>query len=454
MSKNKIILFHPDAEDKTYWLPYSILAIGSALSSAGYEVILLDENIKKDKENLRTDIESILRQNIDECLFIGISSFIGNQIRNGLNFAALVRNLNKDIPIVWGGWHPSILTNITIEDPMVDFIIIGQGEKTILDLADEFLKVKQDFSHINGLVYKSEGKVIQNRERKSVNRSELPRYDFSLINIDDYIVNDPAISDKSISYISSQGCPFSCGFCSDRVMYKRKWFPLTATQMFDDIKALVENHNIKGISFYDSNFTVDKNRIMEFCRLVVESKINFKWAAASDLFFLQNLSEEEWSLLRDSGCVRLLVGAESGSKRILKLIGKNFEPEDVMAIASKSVEYDISIYFTMITGWPPNPKEEFEETRNLIEDIRKITMEHEFIIHIYAPFEGTPLYSYACEYGYEPPVTLKDWSNYDYYKIKTPWVTNEFIEEVQKYRMELNISYNIHKMRKNLNSSK
>lgn len=444
----KVILFHPDAEDKTFWLPYSILSVGSALSSAGYEVILIDENIKRDKKELRKEIEIKVKDNLEGCVFIGISSFIGNQIRNGLEFAKVVRGLNKEIPIVWGGWHPSVLTDITIKNDYVDFIIKGQGETSVIELANELLKENKDFSNINGLIYKNNGRVVKNQERVSVPRSELPKYDWSLVNFNDYMINDPAINTRTISYISSQGCPFSCGFCSDNVMYKRKWFPSTAQQMFNDINFLVKNHGINGISFYDSNFTVDSKRIMEFCKLVIEAKLNFKWAAASDLYFLKRLNHEEWELLRRAGCVRLLVGAESGSKRILELVGKKFNNDDVIEIASKSVQYGISIYFTMITGWPPNPYEDFSETKHLIEKIRKITMDHEFIIHIYAPFAGTPLYNFACQYGYKPPQTLEEWANYDYYKIKTPWVSNEFIEEVKEYRMELNISYKMNKIRK------
>jgi len=445
----KIILFHPDAEDRLFWIPYSILSIGSALTAEGYDVILLDENLKQNKEELREYINRILIENIQDTLLVGISTFIGHQIRNGLAFAKLVRTYNKSVPIVWGGWHPTILTDITIKNEYVDFIIRGQGEVTIVELANRLKKGESNFSTILGLTYKEKENVFTNADRPFIKRSQLPRYNWDIIEIKPYIVNDPAINNKTISYISSQGCPMNCGFCSDMAMYKRGWYAITAQQMFDDIKYLLTNNDINGISFYDSNFTVDRNRIFDFCKMIINSNLLFKWAAATDLCFLKELTSEEWKLLREAGCVRLLVGAESGSEEILKLIGKKFNPGDVVEIASKSIKYGISIYFTMIVGWPPNPDDDFNETVNLIERIRHVTMEHEFIVHIYAPFAGTPLYGFACEHGYVPPHTLEEWANYDYYKITTPWINEDFLEKVSKYRMKLDVGHKMYIMRKN-----
>ncbi|OZV13010.1 hypothetical protein CIW83_05545 [Tissierella sp. P1] len=442
---NKVLLFYPNAEDKAHWLPYAILTLGTILADNEFEVVLIDEVLYA--ENPR-EIEKIVEQNIEDTLFVGISSFIGNQIRNGLKFAKIIRTYNCKVPIVWGGWHPSILKEVTIKSEYVDFIIQGQGELIILELANKLVSKDNRFSDIDGLIYMDNGLIKVNKERKFVQRSELPNYNWELIDVKKYIVEDKAISDKTVSYISSQGCPLNCGFCSENAMYKRGWYANTAYQMYDDINFLLKNYDIDGISFYDSNFTVDKKRILTFCELVIRSDLKFKWAAAADILFLRGLTNEEWELLRKSGCTRLLIGAESGSEKILNLIGKKFKPKDVIDISEKSIEFGISLYFTMIVGWPENPIDDFQKTKELIESIREKTLEHEFIIHIYAPFIGTPLYQYACENGYIPPKTLEDWANYDYYKITTPWISKEFLEKVEDYRMHLNISYNMNKNRK------
>ena len=454
---NKIILFYPDCDpttqNKYYWLPYSILAVGSALTAANYEVILVDENSRQLGDDLEKKILLILKENENDIVFVGISSFIGYQIRRGLEFAKIVRSFDKNIPIVWGGWHPTILTDSTIENEYADFIIKGQGEYTITELADTLKNKNKSFSDIKGLVYKEDGIVCNNPDRSSVQRSKLPRYDWSLVNINDYAINDPAINTKTISYISSQGCPHNCGFCSDAAVYKRKWYALTSEQMFEDINYILSNFNVNGISFYDSNFTVDPQRIFDFCKLIINSKLKFKWAAASDLYYLKKLSNEQWELMREAGCVRLLVGAESGSSEIIKLIDKKFSPDDIVEIAKKSISYGISIYFTLVVGWPPKPENDFEKTRELISRVRNETMEHEFIVHIYAPIPGTPLYEYARQNGYLPPEDLDGWANYDYYNITTPWVTQDFLEKVRKYRIELNISYKVHMLKKNTKQS-
>jgi radical SAM superfamily enzyme YgiQ (UPF0313 family) len=445
---NTCLLFHPYSGSDVYWIPFSLLSIGSALKAKGYKVIIIDQNLDEYRELTSANVLSILDSVLPETILVGISSFTGPPIQHGLQFAQLVKD-RRDVPVVWGGWHPSLLPNLTIEHPLVDYVIRGQGETTITELATYLCNSSdQKISAIEGLTYKNAHTIHVNTDRTPVARQFLPPYDWSLIEIDPYIRDDKAINTKTINYVSSQGCPHNCGFCSDIKMYKRKWLPLTASQIIDDLRYLLNTYDINGISFYDSNFTIDKKRVFDFCALVVKLQLAFKWAAAVDLYFLRQLNDEEWQMLKKAGCVRLLIGAESGCKEVLKLIGKSFEPDDVIAVAKKSVEYGISIYFTMIVGWPETFDEDFALTKELIEKIRKETKDHEFIIHVYAPFMGTPLFNYACRFGYVPPKSLEEWAKYDYYKITTPWITNEYLSKVEKYRMELSISYQMHQSRK------
>lgn len=443
----EVVLFHGNAEDKQYWIPYSIFSLASALAEGGYEVKMFDENCKKNSEVIWEEITLYLKENCNNILFVGISAFIGKQIQNGMWFAKLVKEFNENIPILWGGWHPSVLPELTIRSEYCDYVLIGQGEESIVNFA-KMLNEKLDLSDVRGLVYTDNSdNIIFNEPVISKNRSDLPKFNWNLIHIDDYIFDDPSINSRTVSYISSQGCPLNCGFCSDSVVYKRRWHSLTAEQVVDDLEYLTKNYSINGISFYDSNFFVNHDRTIKMCELLNKKKISLKWVAAGDIVQLLKYSDNDWKLMKESGCSKILMGAESGSNEILKLIGKKFTKDDIIRVALKANEYDISVYFTFITGWPPNPRVEWEETKELIDKMLGLMKSHEYIIHIYAPFLGTPLYKMACDNGYIPPATLEEWADYNYYEITTPWIDTEFLNDVKKYRLRTAMLYKINKAR-------
>ena len=351
----EIVLFHGDAEDKQFWIPYSIFSLASSLSENGFSVRMFDVNCKNNRTLIWERIEKYLLDQKDNILFVGISVFIGKQIHNSLKFAEIVRRLNYNIPIVWGGWQPSLLPEITIKNSFCDYVLIGQGEESIVQLAKVFMR-QLDITEVKGLVYMTDNKIINNTPVTPKRRSILPRYNWELLNLDDYIINDPEINTRTVSYISSQGCPLNCGFCSDSVMYKRHWCSLNAEQVIEDICKLYYDYNINGISFYDSNFLVDKGRAKSIFEQLVQKKIKIKWVAAGDIIQLLKFSDEDWKLMKSSGCCKLLIGAESGDNEILKLIGKEFDIDNIIEIALKAAKHGIGLYFTFITGWPPFPK--------------------------------------------------------------------------------------------------
>lgn len=444
----EIVLFHGDAEDKQYWIPYSIFSLASALVERGYKVKMFDENCKKNSKIIWKEIEEYFKENADNVLFVGVSAFIGRQIQHGINFVKLVKKYNAGIPILWGGWHPSVLPELTIQSEYCDYVLIGQGEESIIDFAS-MIEGKCSKKVVKGLVYiDNNTNIIFNEAVTPKNRCDLPRFNWNLLNMEDYIFDDPSINTRTISYISSQGCPLSCGFCSDSVVYKKQWCSLSVEQVVDDLEYLYKNYSINGISFYDSNFLINRDRAIKIFKLLKEKKIHLKWIAAGDIVQLLRYSDDDWKLMKESGCAKILIGAESGNDEVLKLVGKKFKSEDIIKIALKAAEYNISVYFTFITGWPPSPHKEWEDTKKLIDTMLGLMKVHEYIIHVYAPFPGTPLYGMACDNGYAPPQTLEEWANYDYYEITTPWVDSDFLTDVKNYRLKTAMLYKIHKSRR------
>ena len=146
---------------KRIYAPLSIMYLASTLEKAGFPVILLDQRLMSDKE-----IDAKI-MSAPEILFFGISSMTGSQIMNGLSFAQSVRSKHgAEIPIVWGGVHPSIYPRQTINHPLVDIIVCSEGDETIVELA-QTLSDRKSLSMVNGLCIKSKNGIHMTPPRQS-----------------------------------------------------------------------------------------------------------------------------------------------------------------------------------------------------------------------------------------------------------------------------------------------
>lgn len=413
----KVLLFHPrtghEKNYKNFWIPYSVLSIGSELINSGRDVSIWDNNLDKNSFNqLEKKIEEI-----GEPILVGISSMIGYQIKEGLQFASLVRKIYPNIPIVWGGTAPTILPQQFADSSLVDIVVRGQGELVIKDILS--------------------GNKSRIQHKEQVSRENFASYSFKLVPVERYIKPDEHINKRTINYISSQGCPFGCGFCTEVALYHQRWYAQSRENIRRKINQLINEFNVNGIKFYDANFFVNKRRVLGFAQDILDKGLDIRWAASAHPNNLLNLNDKELELIRKSGCSRILVGAESGNQEELNYIHKNTTIEKVLKVAKKLRKNDICGSFTIIVGYPGFPDKNISKTLEFGKRIATISSLHEVKAHVYAPYPGTPLYQDAIRHGFVAPKTLKDWADYDYYEVQTPWLKSELTQEVREFNRSL-----------------
>lgn len=436
MNKSLIVLYYPKTlHEKAYRhfsLPYSLLSIASMPDLSHYQVMILDANLE---EVSQTDIEAIIGNH--RVVSVGISSMIGHQIRGGLSFARIIRTLNSNIPIVWGGALCGMLPDLTIKYPLVDIVVAGQGQITFSEVV-ECLETNGDLTRVQGIYFKHNDIIVKTPPRSFVDWKLFPRFGpvYRLVDVHKYIREDEHIDNKTINYHSSQGCPFSCGFCSEVALWKRKWGGFDADDIFLDIDYLVKEFCINGIKFYDAEFFVDRHRSIQFAQLLLDNKVGIKWAAAIHPKNFLNLTGRQLQILASSGLKRLLIGAESGVQAELDLIGKRITPNSIEQIARKCSELGIVCSFTFVTGYPGFPPKQILDTVKFASHLREISPNHECKIHLYAPYPGTPLYQLAISHGFVPPSCLEEWSFYDYYEKTTPWVPAWAARLIEEFNRE------------------
>ncbi|HUT96328.1 MAG TPA: radical SAM protein, partial [Candidatus Paceibacterota bacterium] len=284
-------------------LPLGILSVGSALKKAGFEVKLMNVTEK----NIEKAAEEIISLNPD---FVGVSIMTGIQTKHSAELSKQIKALKSDLPIVWGGIHPSLLPEQCLGENYVDYVVIGEGEITITEFANQ-LKGSRNFSVIDGLGYKKEDKIIFNKEREFIKILDDYRLDFSLIDINKYLfkLRD---SKKAIAYKSSRGCSFNCAFCYNKIFNKNKWRTWSIDSVVEDINFLKKEYGVDAIKFYDDNFFIDRQRALE-----ILEKIDIP---AHTEVRIDMITDDLAKRMKELKVSELLIGIESGSNRMLQLI--------------------------------------------------------------------------------------------------------------------------------------
>lgn len=413
--KRSVVLIYPNAGQDVLGinvgLPLSLIYVGTALKSAGYNVILLDERLTR-------DIGSALKESLAaKPVFVGISSMTGYQIRHGLLIAQRVRELAPHLPIVWGGVHPTIHADSTARHALVDIVAINEEEETAVELA-RTLEVGGDLHQVRGIAFKDAGQVVRTPGRPKIDLDKLAEPDYSLVDAHSYFTIGHISRNRQLQIVTSRGCPFHCGYCYLLLPELRGYRAISAQRVYDRIHHLSQQYGVKSIFFYDDYFFGDRQRVLEFVELLEEKPLGVQFEVSCRIDFLIRESDEFLNRLRNTGFTELLIGVESGSERILKMIRKSFAREQVIEANRKMAKAGISSKLSWMAGFPTETKEDFYQTVDLM---LQLTRENPFCsltpLGIYTPYPGTDLYE-SCKttLGMEFPATLDGWADYQWQK--------------------------------------
>jgi anaerobic magnesium-protoporphyrin IX monomethyl ester cyclase len=425
-SNTKVILYFPDTLENLTMIspPLPLLAIGAYLEKEGIEVAIYDKRIDK---NAHEKILSALH----ESLAVGITSLTGPQIADGIELSRKIKETNPGIPVVWGGWHPSLLPHQTLSNPYIDFVARGQGEITFTELL-RALQNKSSLSSISGLLFKQDGKIIDNGVRELVDINNFPFLAYHLIDIKKYPGRPSTPSAVHATIRTQQGCPYRCEFCAEPIVYKRKSVRYTPQRTVDEVEKLVKDYGITEISFQDPTFVLSLNHLQEFCNEMIRRGLNVKWTATARYTTIAKMNDEMMDLLKESGCDMLHPGVEAGSQEMMDYIKKDQKLDRLMDCVEKLARYKIRGLYSFIIGIPGEPEGEISKVFQLVKQIKEKDPEAIVPVNFYTPYPISSLYHKAIEQGFEEPQTLEGWKDFSARKNRMPWVTKKMEDEVMK----------------------
>lgn len=393
---DRILLFFSGTKtvQKNVSVPLSLLAVAGPLVKAGYAVDFLDSRI-----SAYEDVD------LTPYALVGISSVTGRNMAPAVRFAKKVRREAPHIPIVWGGIHASALPEQSLDSGLVDVAVLGEGDRTFLELTEALFQGAQDFSFISGLAYRRDGQFVRTPTRPFLDMEELEPMPYHLLDPQAYGYK------RHMIYISSRGCPHTCSFCYNRRHNASKWRALSAGRVLEDLNGITRGYAPKGISFFDDNFFVSKKRVSEICEGFLKRGWSFTWGASCRTDYLADYDRDFIELLVRSGLRTINIGVESGSQRMLNLWCGNKEVENHYKAMEKMRDYPVECSASFMMGYPGETDEDLKETFRLIQDMKRINPRLKVSwMNIIFPFPGTDLHERFQEYGFTPPSSLEEWS--------------------------------------------
>ncbi|MCL5883341.1 MAG: B12-binding domain-containing radical SAM protein [Actinobacteria bacterium] len=449
--KPKIVLLFPEPlEGSGYSLeiPLSILAVAAPLHADGYEVILIDER-------LRDDPEGDILKAADGAICVGVSTITGFQLQRAIKFSRMIKDRWPDMPIVWGGYHPSLLPEQCAAEPYVDAVVRGQGERSFQEIISR-LEAGADFSGVAGVTFRdAAGEVVSNPDRPMDNVDSFPPAPYELLDIDRFFRLNGGR--RALQFISSQGCPFKCTFCVEPKVFG-KWSGRSAEHVVDEVEALYRKHHLIHVTFSDPNFFVDRKRVEAMCRMFLERGIRITWSAAARADQVVRISPELSRLMSESGCSQIGIGVESGSQTILDMIDKRTSPEKAIRSNQILEQAGIQGCYAFMVGFPKELDESEDEIRQTLRLIQRMRKSHPEVITVtfyVTPYPGTPIYDMAVKLNLKMPEKTEDWADWESTSVQTTWITpaeKDLVERCNSFYFPF--AYPNHLLRKRLEQLK
>ncbi len=421
-TKRKVVLFLPPYAGPILGPPLGLLALGGALSEGGYDPYLIDGSLDR-------DFRATIRREVPDCLCFGISLLTGPMIRDSIEVSEMVRLLAPNVPIIFGGWHPSLQTGQTLKEDFVDVVVRHQGEITLLEILQQ-LEANQSLDLVAGCWFKRAGKIVMNPDRPSTPLSALPLPAYDLVDFDAY---ERAGGARKLPYATSTGCPYACNYCTDMVFYNRRFNPYDTSQVVAELTGMVQRHRLTDIALLDSNFLVDVKRAIAIAEGILQSGVKFRWSFQASTDLLCRMPDEDVSTLARSGVSHIGFGTESGSKDVLRLMNKPHQQiPDMYEAARKCKKAGIRVTYNLIFGYPGEEEKHRRATLNVMSEIAAQFDNVGFSPNIFTPYPGIPIWPELRSMGLEEPASLAEWADVDLGVTRLPWLQGKPLRTLQR----------------------
>jgi len=398
----KIILVLPRIDTYVITPPLGLGYLASSLRVAGHKVMLLDCLVKNIGVGKFRKILELHRPDL-----VGINTMT-SYYTEAIRYVRAAKEMG--IKTCLGGPHVSALTQRSLIESGADFILVGEADHSIVELADA-LEKGGDLSKIDGLAYWEKGKIRINPARKLIaDLDSLPFPDWVQLNPNQYPYAPHGAFVKRFPVapiVTTRGCPFNCSFCASKCVWLRILRFRNPKKVVDEIEMLYTKYGVREIHIEDDNFTSNRKHAEEVCKEIIRRKLDITWACPNGVR-IDFLDRELLKLMKKSGCYLLALGIESGNQAILDKMEKHLDLSKVPGILRMIHEVGIETWGFFILGLPG-------ETKQTIMQTIRFAKENEFDraqFGILTPLPGSTIFE-----EWAKGKTDFDWKKFNFYDL-------------------------------------
>lgn len=369
-------------------IPFGITYLAAVLRENNHEVKLFDVYPDDNIHEIAEELEKSFLPDL-----IGFSVMTTN-FNKAKNFASLLKKKFPCAKFCAGGIHPTVRPKETIEKMCLDFVVIGEGEKVLAKICNDF-KNNQILHSVKGVAFKKGDKFYINEGLDIVeNLDTLPFPARELLPVSRYLIPPGYIRsrflNRVLSVYTSRGCPARCTFCNSSSIFHRSVRRRSVGNVIEEIKHLVKRYHIDGLYFHDETFTVNPEWVRNICN---ELKLfNLRWGCQTRVNLVNN---ELLDIMKDAGCLQIDFGIESASGRVLKSIKKAQTPEQIKKALDLTRKHGIKSFASFMVGLPGETEEDLIENINFL----KKTKPDFTYFNLFTPFPGTEAAEVAIKDG-------------------------------------------------------
>ncbi|HZM88636.1 MAG TPA: radical SAM protein [Blastocatellia bacterium] len=364
--------------------PLGLLTLATILTTKGHDVTIVDFGDLARAGAIPTgaDFYPEAARHIVEAQpdWVGFSSRC-DSYHCMLRIAKEVKSLSPHTPTVFGGPQATVtdMESLTLF-PFVDFITCNEAEETLPELL-EALGGTGDFASILGLTWRKGDKVERNAKRpliRDLNAYPISNYDFYTRDFEGRWPIEVG-----------RGCPFGCTFCSTNVYFDRSYRLKSGPRLVEEIRYLMDNFGAREFHFVHDMFTVDKKRVLQICKDLVEARLDVAWDCSARL---DCINDEVLTAMRQAGCDAIYMGIETGSQSIQKIVKKNLKLDILEPKIRTLNEMGYGVTTSFIAGFEDETLDDVSDTLDSI--VKCVLLDVSLVqLHLCAPLRGAASYT-------------------------------------------------------------
>jgi anaerobic magnesium-protoporphyrin IX monomethyl ester cyclase len=431
-----IVLLHPrTGKPKNRRFPLAILSIAATLDGHE-EYAIVDGNLDPRPGPALDQLAATHKVEL-----LAVSVMPGPQMVSAIELCREFRKSHPTVPIVWGGYFPSLYTDAALNASYVDYCVRGQGEETFLELLDA-VRGNRTFASVKGISFTDAfGLHVHTSMRPLRSPNDFPWLPYHRLPVEKYLL-PTFLGRRTAVHQASIGCPYRCQFCGVVPIFDGRQKTETPARTAAILTSLQQQYGIDAVQFYDNNFFLNESHAREQADLI--APLRLRWWAEGRIDAFLRYSDSTLRAIRDSGATMIFFGAESGSDAVLASMNKQLTSGQTLALAMRIREFGIIPEFSFVVGNPSNPGEDTHTTIEFVRRIKRVNPAAEIIVQHYIPVPNPDGMYGAVEGKVAFPSTPDEWASDRWLNFtirqdpNLPWLPRAIQRRIDNFELVIN----------------